>query len=168
MTHRAEGRSAPAGLWSLALCSAAAAPVSIVVAVAHRAQWPVGDVEPWGGYIIPLAFLAWGAACGLLLGGFGASLAPTGLGHPRRLLESIRRSALGLGICVLGLVPSVVWLVRLGAAPTGEIVARASVAVACAGLAALLSSTAGTFLPFFPSTLVGCGACAGGLWLWVR
>jgi len=158
------GQGTRAGLWGLALVSAALPPICMAVAFAHRAQWPVGDAEPWGGFIVPLTWRAWGLVMALLLAGFAAGVRPLDPRAGTRVLGALARTGAGLAVALAAALPGAVWTVRLGAAPAGAVavgLARAALGAAAGGLGGAL---AGCRLPFVPSALFGIAAGLGVLW----
>lgn len=157
---------APAGLWPLVLTSAFFGPLFVTVALAHRLQWPVGEVEPWTGYIVPYTFRAWSAILGTLLAAFAATLAPPDPRWGRRLAGALARGGVAWVVCVAAAVPVAVWLVRLGAAPATLVSARFIGAAVVAAAATLVSAALGTRVPAAVAGLGGAVVALAALWPW--
>jgi hypothetical protein len=157
---------ARAGLWPLAMASALVGPVFVTVALAHRLQWPVGDAEPWTGFIVPWTWRAWSAVIGTLLAAFAASVAPPDPRLVRRLTGALARAAVGWGVWVVAALPAAVWLVRLGAASGSVVAARFATGAVLVAAAALVSAALGARAPAAVAGLAGAAVALGPLWPW--
>lgn len=155
-----------AGLWPLAIASASLGPLFVTAALTHRLQWPVGDAEPWTGYIVPYTFRAWSGIVGTLLAAFAATLAPPDPRFVRRLAGALARGGLAWVVCVVAALPAAVWLVRLGTAPAAVVTARFVVAAAVALAATVVSAALGSRSPAAVAGLAGAAVALVPLWPW--
>jgi hypothetical protein len=156
------------GLWSLAWPAAALTPVFVAVALTHRAQWPVGDAEPWQTWIVPWTFRLWAIVMGALLAGYAATIGPADPRRGRRAVGALTRTGVATAICLAAALPGAVWLVRLGVASGGFVVSRLLTAVGLTALAGAAAAVTGVRLPAAAATGLGVLVATGGVWLWAR
>lgn len=161
------GEGTRLGLWALALPAAALVPVFVCTALAHRNQWPVGDVEPWQGWIIPWSWRLWAAVMALLVAGLAASLSPADPRASRQILLALGRAGLAVCTSLLAALPGAVWLVRLGVASAGTVAGKVVPAAGVVALGAATAAVLGVRLPLLPAALGGVAAAWGALWLWI-
>jgi hypothetical protein len=162
------GQGHRVGLWALAWPAAALVPVFVAVALAHRAQWPVGDAEPWQTWIVPWTFRVWALVMGTLLAGYAATIGPADPRRGRRALGALTRTGLATSICLAAALPGAVWLVRLGVASGGFVVSRLLTAVGLTALAGVAAAVSGVRLPPVAATAFGALLATGGVWIWAR
>jgi hypothetical protein len=165
---RFDGQGHRQGLWALAWPAAALAPVFVAVALTHRAQWPVGDAEPWQAWIVPWTFRIWALVMGGLLAGYAATIGPAEPRRGRRALGALMRTGVATAICLAAALPGAVWLVRLGVASGGFVAARLLTAVGLVALAGAVAAVCGVRVPAVVATICGTLVAAGGVWIWAR
>ncbi len=102
------------GLGGLAVAAAWLGPALLLVARAHRQQWPVPEGDPWGTWLVPWTLRAWSTATTVLAVAWLAGL-PFGPSRGRALLRAaLAPAAMAWGLVLIAGLPFCVWILRLG------------------------------------------------------
>lgn len=162
-------RVTAAGLWPVAVLSAAVVPAFVYVAHAHRGHWTGAAATAfWPAIVVPWAARLWPLMVLPALVGAAGSVRAA---HPRagaRLLDGAAAGLLLAFVAGLAALPSWVWLVRLDVGPATAVLAHFGRGWAALVFAALVTGAAagGTR----PAVAVVLGASAGAsalAWVWV-